>query len=673
MLAGAAILTSAPGPKYSKLDKAYYKDAAILDFVNPGLVVTINSASISSKGTIQTNFLLTDPTGLVLDRLGATTPGAVSLSFVIGAIPQGAAEVGSGQYISYITHQVTAATGGATATQPTSDSGGTYVANADGSYTYTFGTTAPAGYDPTITTTIGIYASRVLTTFDLGTYYADALFNFVPSGSKVTVVRDVVETASCNQCHDPLALHGGSRQLTGLCIICHQPQNTDPNTGNVLDMKVMIHKIHMGSSLPSVVAGTPYEIIGYENSVNNFSTVVFPSDVRRCTMCHTPTAKQSTAYLIHPTRAACGSCHDDVNFATGANHPGGPEADDSQCTTCHIPQGVQEFDASIIGAHTIPTESVQLPGTTFTLVSVVNGSAGKSPTVNFTLKNKAGNAIPPSSMSSLSLVIAGPTTDYPGFTSESATGATCSGSGNCQYTFKYVIPANATGTFTIGIEGYATITLDQGTTIAQSVRDAGENQIINFSVDGSPVTPRRTVVAIANCNVCHTALSEHGNLRNQTTYCVLCHDPNETDASERPASAGAAQGINFALMVHKIHTGTNLTQNFTIYGYGGSTNNFNGVLFPGNLADCAKCHVNSSQELPIAAVLNVVNPRGPINPAGPTTSACTACHDSLAAASHALSNTTSLGEACVVCHGPGAEFSVDSEHTLITPAISPNP
>jgi OmcA/MtrC family decaheme c-type cytochrome len=162
-------------------------------------------------------------------------------------------------------------------------------------------------------------------------------------------------------------------------------------------------------------------------------------------------------------------------------------------------------------------------------------------------------------------------------------------------------------------------------------------------------------------------------LRNQTTYCVLCHDPNETDASERPASAGAAQGINFALMVHKIHTGTNLTQNFTIYGYGGSTNNFNGVLFPGNLADCAKCHVNSSQELPIAAVLNVVNPRGPINPAGPTTSACTACHDSLAAASHALSNTTSLGEACVVCHGPGAEFSVDSEHTLITPAISPNP
>jgi OmcA/MtrC family decaheme c-type cytochrome len=672
VLVGASLLSSQTGSRYSKRDKAYFTDAATIDFVRPGLVVAINSAAIASNGTITTNFTLTDPSGLTLDRLGVTTPGTISTSFVVGAIPQGAAQVGSGQYISYINHTVSAVTGTATANQATSDSGGTYVANADGSYTYTFGTKAPTGFDPTITTTVGIYASRSLTAFNLATYYGDALFNFVPNGGKVTVVRDVVETASCNQCHNPLAEHGGSRQLTGLCIICHQPASIDPSTGNTVDFKVMVHKIHMGSSLPSVVAGGQYTIVGHNNAVSNFSTVVFPSDVRNCTICHTPTATQSKAYLTNPTAAACGSCHDNVNFSTGVNHPGGPQFNDNECSTCHIPQGDQEFDASILGAHTIPNNSVQLPGTTFTLVSVQNGSAGKSPTVNFTLKNKAGAGIPPSTFASLSLVIAGPTTDYPSYTSESATGATCDNSGNCQYTFKYVIPAAATGTFTIGIEGYVSITLDPGTTIAQTVRDYGQNQIINFSVDGSPVTPRRGVVAIAQCNVCHTALAVHGGMRNQTEYCVLCHNPNQTDASVRPATAGPAQGINFALLVHKIHTGSNLANNFTVYGFGGSVNNFNGVLFPGDLTDCAKCHTGTSYELPIGATLPVVNPQGPINPAFPTTSACTACHDAISTASHALSNTTILGEACQVCHGEGAAYAVDAVHTANVPAVGPN-
>ena len=54
--------------------------------------------------------------------------------------------------------------------------------------------------------------------------------------------RDVVRTADCNKCHDQLAFHGGSRRGVDLCIMCHQPQTVDPNTGNTLDMKVFIHK-----------------------------------------------------------------------------------------------------------------------------------------------------------------------------------------------------------------------------------------------------------------------------------------------------------------------------------------------------------------------------------------------------------------------------------------------
>ena len=45
-------------------------------------------------------------------------------------------------------------------------------------------------------------------------------------------------------------------------------------------MQTMIHKIHAGSSLPSVKSGTPYQIIGYQNSVADYSTVVFPADVQ---------------------------------------------------------------------------------------------------------------------------------------------------------------------------------------------------------------------------------------------------------------------------------------------------------------------------------------------------------------------------------------------------------
>ena len=38
------------------------------------------------------------------------------------------------------------------------------------------------------------------------------------------------------------------------------------------------------------------------------------------------------------------------------------------------------------------------------------------------------------------------------------------------------------------------------------------------------------------------------------------------------------------------------------------------------------------------------------------------CHVDLASASHFLSNTTSLGEACAVCHSSGAAYAVDQVH-----------
>jgi OmcA/MtrC family decaheme c-type cytochrome len=98
-------------------------------------------------------------------------------------------------------------------------------------------------------------------------------------------------------------------------------------------------------------------------------------------------------------------------------------------------------------------------------------------------------------------------------------------------------------------------------------------------------------------------------------------------------------------------------------GFGKSVNNFNDVRFPGDLRNCEKCHVNASEQLPLNDnLLNVVTPRGYMNPTTPTAAACLACHDDKPAASHALGNTTTLGEACSVCHSPDAQFAIDKVH-----------
>lgn len=83
---------------------------------------------------------------------------------------------------------------------------------------------------------------------------------------------------------------------------------------------------------------------------------------------------------------------------------------------------------------------------------------------------------------------------------------------------------------------------------------------------------------------------------------------------------------------------------------------------PTDLANCSMCHVNGSEQNLPAGLNAVTDPQGPINPIQPVASACTGCHVKLTTASHALANTTSLGESCQTCHGSGAAFSVSQVH-----------
>jgi OmcA/MtrC family decaheme c-type cytochrome len=702
LVVGACVLSGAPATtRFSPHEKAFYADPALVEYVQPGLTITVVSAKIATDGTVTVDYKLADPNGAPLDLAGVVTPGPISVSFLIANIP-----AGQTQFSSYITRTVAATTGSATGTQAAGDSGGTTATVATGEYIYTFKTKLPTSDDPTTTHRVGLYGSRNLTVWDLGTDYADTWFDWVPNGSAPNP-RDIVRNQDCNACHgsaptvtgaNGLAAHGGSRRSVQVCIICHQPQTVDPNTGNSLDMKVFIHSIHMGSSLPTVIAGKPYQIIGYQNSVNDFSGVVYPSDVRRCQTCHNPNngAAQTNAWLTTPSRAACGGCHTDVNFATGLNHVNLPQVDDSQCSGCHIPQGELEFDASIKGAHVIPDQSSQIAGINITLVKVTNGAAGKAPTVTFTVRDNKGNGIPMGTFTAnsgtLSLTMTGPTSGLkmtnfgadsttPGYVTESAiNGSTCSPDGTCSYTFAHTVPAGSTGTFMIGVEARMTATLNPGTVLQQTTSYGATNQVIYFSVDGSPVTPRRTVVAMANCNKCHTYLEVHGDLRNNVTYCVICHNPENTDFTTRPSStdpvqkAAPNQAINFALMVHKIHTGANLASfnsTYIVVGHGGSTSNFDNVLYPAmgptgatrDTAQCYMCHTNNSEAVFPIGLNPVTDPQGLLNPAPATTSACTACHLKTSSMAHAASQTDPrFGESCDVCHAAGTAFDVLQEH-----------
>lgn len=683
---GILALTGASKNPYSPHQKAFYTAASTVEFVRPGLVIKILSAQVAADGTISTTYSVSDPQGLPLDSLGISTPGPLTIRFIAAVIPKG-----QQQYTAYTTRVSTGAALPSTI-QAAADSGGTGTTLADGQYKYVFATKAPSGFDPTVTHTIGIYASRNLSIFKLGTDYASTTYNFVPNGSPVVTTRDVVRTASCNTCHDQLSHHGGSRRGVEMCVLCHTPQTFDAATGNTADFKVMVHKIHMGSQLPSVLAGKPYQM-GAGAGLSDWSSVVFPADPRRCETCHNSNsgAAQATAHLTRPTKEACGACHDDVNFASGLNHPGGPQFDNNQCSTCHTPQGELEFDASIKGAHVVPTESSMLTGLIVSLVSVGQGSAGSKPTVTFTVKDKKGAGVPASLLGSLSLTMAGPTADYgytnfgtdvttKGYVTENAIAAPCSADGTCLYTFVHPVPVGATGTYSIGIEARRTETLLPNTTKQMVVTYGAPNKVINFAVDGSALQARRAVVATGNCNQCHVALSVHGALRNQTEYCVLCHNPSDSDFARRPGALVAAdkalppQGINFNLLVHRIHSGPNVVADggkpYIVVGFGGSHNDFSDVRFPalspqgtpGDRRNCSLCHVNGSeQNLPVG--LNaVVDPQGPINPEPAVTAACTGCHTSIATASHALANTTVLGESCNTCHSSGAAFSVGEVH-----------
>jgi hypothetical protein len=336
------------------------------------------------------------------------------------------------------------------------------------------------------TYTIGIEARQ---DFSLGTEdlrdVTNATTNFLFGGADTLEPREVVTDANCNSCHGELQAHGGGRRDTRLCALCHTAGAEDKNTAGVaggtpgvsIELGVMLHRIHNARHLPSVVGvGTgddgqrvydvpprPLEYIGFGDSLIDLSGATFPvfpnfnipmprdagyaaltpgqqamedtvrTGVTDCNKCHgdpdadgpLPAPAQGDRSGTAPSRRACGSCHDDIDWDnlyianTVAGMPG--MADDDSCSVCHRAAGFS-IGGSVAVGHLHPLHDITVnPGLQVGLSAVTEAAGGNADgtidpgekiAITFTLRDDAGADVLPSALgASMSTAVSGPTSN----------------------------------------------------------------------------------------------------------------------------------------------------------------------------------------------------------------------------------------------------------------------
>jgi OmcA/MtrC family decaheme c-type cytochrome len=581
---------------------------------------------------------------------------------------------------------------------------GTFTDNGDGTYTYTFAsdlTDYPAGpvFDATKTHRLGleIRTNRVLPE---NIPANNAPYDFVPAGGSPTFTRLIVNNAACNACHDNLELHGEARFDVEYCVTCHNPYSIDPDTasepwGGTVDMKQMVHKIHYGENLTN-----GYTIIGYGGFAHPYGDVVFPQDVRNCTTCHQdsdPTVPQAGNWRDVQNRAACGSCHDWIDWDGSegdANllHWGGfvfLDGDDDLCADCHGPSSdFVNGDYRVEVAHTIP-EAVAAEAFEYQVVSVTSTAPGDTPVVRIRVLDPTHpdydtdpaaasydindpNGPFQSSRSSLTVDVSW-TTDELGnldpnddlgrpaasgapfqpFTIDFTSGATDVGGRIFEKAADpaYVIPSGISGSGVAILEGHPRLDLGEGE-VSIGVVASG----LSFAIDDPAPVDRRHVVDIGKCNDCHKTLALHGNNRvGNTELCSTCHNPNATDIKRRVGDCDAALGnddapIDLKFMVHALHAYDFTKQAYEACGYSflpdnGSPHTFD-FKYPGKLNHCEGCHLEGTY-YPVdpanvlATTFNAGDDRSILtddDAISPNSAVCSSCHISDLARNHMIQN-----------------------------------
>lgn len=386
----------------------------------------ITGVTVPASGQPVVQFGLADELQRPLRGLRAS-----QISFVIARLAPGQ-NGGSSEWRAY-THRTENPGPVGPGTQPVNQAttepatSGQFVDNGDGTYQYTFARNitndADIPYDATLTHRVG-YEIRGLAPAQ------NAIYTFQPSSGAIDGIfsREIVDNDTCNACHDQLAFHGGARFDTRYCVMCHSPTTFDAQSGRTVDFKVMIHKIHRGSELPSVQPaalppgvtdgviglGLTYGIYGRNNQLFDFTDIVFPQDHRNCTTCHEETdadTPEASNYRITVNSAPCGACHDattqqivggvpqgsppvSINFQTGQGHSAANLAvQDQDCVTCHGPDAtINNGLLRTAKVHEIP-EKIAAQKFKYSVVSATNTAPGQLPTITIQVTDPTnGNA-----------------------------------------------------------------------------------------------------------------------------------------------------------------------------------------------------------------------------------------------------------------------------------------
>lgn len=389
-------------------------------------IATITSANADAAGALTVDFAVTDADG-------KPVTGIKTISASVAKLMPPAMGESFNKWVPYIYRAQTvsgSANGdwpnpdGTAADQGYRESNGTLTDNNDGSYTYVFATNLSTAKTPVAGTVITYEQNlRHRVSLMIGGSAgptADASFDFVPDGSSLATKehRDIVQTSTCKSCHGPeFAAHGGDRLSVENCVTCHAPGSTDPQGGETVDFQVMIHKIHAGGELATIPGpdgivwdnpATPadesadngeYAIWGFQNSKHEWWKSDFPAKIGNCQKCHEGAGADVDAWKNKPSREACGSCHNDVNFDTGVNHVGGQQLTDDNCSVCHKPSG-NAVGMSVVAAHDWTTKDARnIPefNVALSLSTPANGThfvPGESPVVTIVIKDQEnGNTL----------------------------------------------------------------------------------------------------------------------------------------------------------------------------------------------------------------------------------------------------------------------------------------
>jgi OmcA/MtrC family decaheme c-type cytochrome len=609
--------------------------------------------------------------------------------------------------------------------------GGEFTNNGDGTYRYHFELSLTNLGQPVLdqAATEGLdlsyepdFTHRVGMQFDGSESWANPNYDWVPATGATDGIftMDIAATDNCNRCHDPLGVHGGGvgpRREVKYCVTCHNAGTTDPDSTNTVDMKVMIHKIHMGANLPSVLAGEPYVIYGFGGSAHDYSKLHYPQDIRNCVNCHVGTetvgdredlvlTNQGDNWAQYPTAAACGSCHDDK---LGPDDHIGSKPDDSECASCHSTGGRA---GSIEDSHRMPIAEA---GEHFAaeIQAVTNTGPGEFPQVQYKIFDPTNGDAPydlqndpvwtaGGGASRLAIDLAWDTTDYTNSGNEETHASAVSldalqgtpvGDGSYTIESTVAIPDGslspgiaATGSGVVGVEGHPAVNVGSDSKPdVQRIPFTSANAFFSIDeADGKPVDRREVVELEGGCLNCHQTLSLHGSNRTDNVQvCVACHNPRNTDRQVReiagtpPSDGKDEESIDFKTMIHGIHAAGMRENALQIVGFGGfSTHVYDeeAVHYPGNLANCATCHAEGTFELPLASgvLATTVDTGADTNDPDddtvvtPISAVCSSCHDDSESASHMtahggnFSTTQSaidsgeVFEDCNACHREGS-------------------